>query len=97
MKHRITQTILLVFVIAIIAFVIINWSSTLFYVISVGFQLLYVIISFRFLFIDKRRTNSILAYILNVFIIHIIGIILYFLIERNPQPPKFTEAQINEI
>lgn len=96
MKHRITQTILLVFVIAIIAFVLINWSTTLFYVIGVGFQLLSVIISFRLLFIDKRGTNSKVAWILIVFIIPIIGIILYFLFGRNPQTRKFTEAQINE-
>src|SRR5690625_3845147 len=96
MKHRITQTLLLVFVIVLIAFVLINWSTTLFYVIGVGFQLLSVIISFRLLFIDKRGTNSKVAWILIVFIIPIIGIILYFLFGRNPQTRKFTEAQINE-
>src|SRR5690625_2476630 len=106
MKHRITQTLLLVFVIVLIAFVLINWSTTLFYVIVVGFKLFYficggfqllsVIISFRLLFIDKRGTNSKVAWILIVFIIPIIGIILYFLFGRNPQTRKFTEAQINE-
>src|SRR5690625_3653586 len=96
MKHRITQTILLVFVIAIIAFVLINWSTTLFYVIGVGFQLLSVIISFRLLFIDKRGTNSNVTLILIIFIITIMCIILYSLFGRNPQTRKSTEVQINE-
>src|SRR5690625_7884637 len=96
MKHRITQTLLLVFVIVLIAFVLINWSTTLFYVIGVGFHLLSVIISFRLLFIDKRGTNSKAAWMLIVFIIPILGIILYFLFARRPRTRQFTEAQIAE-
>ncbi len=96
MKHRITQAIALIFIIGIIAFVLINWSTTLFYVIGVSFQLLSLVISFRLLFIDKRGTNSKVAWILIVFILPIIGIIFYFLFGRNPQTRKFSEAQIEE-
>src|SRR5699024_12611578 len=96
MKHRITQTLLLVFVIVLIAFVLINWSTTLFYVIGVGFHLLSVILSFRLLFIDERATNSKIEWILIVFIIPIILIILYFLFDRKSQTRKSTDAQHKE-
>src|SRR5699024_11000193 len=66
----------------------------LFYDIGVGFQLLSVIISFRLLFIDKRGTNSKLAWILIVFIIPIFGIILFFLFGRNLQTLHFTDVFI---
>lgn len=96
MKHRIIQAIALILIIGIVAFVLINWSTTLFYIIGVSFQLLSLVISFRLLFIDKRGTNSKVAWILIVFILPILGIIFYFLFGRNPQTRKFSVAQITE-
>ena len=96
MKHRITQVIGLVFIISIIAFILINWSTTLFYVTGITIELLAIFISIRLLLFDKRGTNSKVAWILIVFVLPILGVTFYFMFGRNPQTRKFTEAQIEE-
>ncbi len=96
MKHRVTQVISILFIIGIIALVLMKWSTTLFYILGISFQLLSIVISFRLFFIDKRGTNSKVAWILIVFVLPIMGIIFYFLFGRNPQTRKFSEAQIVE-
>lgn len=45
---------------------------------------------------DKRGTNSKVAWILIVFVLPLIGITFYFFFGRNPHTRKFSEAQIEE-
>ena len=96
MKHRLTQIATLIALVAVIAFILIKWSTTVFYVVGISIQLMAVFISFRLLLIDKRGTSSKVAWILIVFVLPIVGILFYYLFGRNPQTRKFTTAQIEE-
>lgn len=96
MRHHITQAVGLLVVGALI-FILTKWSAPLFIFLGALIQLLGIFISFRLLFVDKRGTNSKVAWILVIFILPVVGTLIYLMLGRNPQTRQFQPAQISEV
>ncbi len=97
MRHHITQAIGLLLVVGALVFIITKWSTPLFIILGAIIQLIGIVISFRLLFVDKRGTNSKVAWILVIFILPVIGTLIYLMLGRNPQTRQFQPAQIAEV
>lgn len=97
MIRNIKHILLILGSIALISYLLIHYSTTLFYIVGILVQISGIFIAIYLLLVDNRGTNSKISWIAVIIIIPIVGTISYFFFGRNPHKRKFTPAQYTEM
>lgn len=97
MLSNIKHILLVIISILVISYVIIYYSTTVFFVLGLIVQITGLFISIYLLLFDRRGTNSKIAWIAVIFIVPIVGTISFLFFGRNPQERKFSHEQYSEM
>lgn len=97
MLRQIKQIVLLLILITIVSYVLIYYSTTLFYIVGIVLEVIGVLIALSLLLFDSRGTNSKIAWIAVIIVLPILGVISFFFFGRNPVKRKFSVHQQKEM
>ncbi len=97
MLRNIRHLLLVLISILLISYILIHYSTYLFYVLGLLIQVAGLFISIYLLLFDNRGTNSKVAWIAIIILLPVLGTLSFFFFGRNPHQRRFTSAQYTEM
>jgi len=95
--RHLKQIAIIIVLISLLSYVLLYYSTTLFYIVGIVLEIIGVLIALSLLLFDSRGTNSKVAWIAVIIVLPIIGIISFFFFGRNPVKRKFSHHQYKEM
>lgn len=97
MLRHVKQIAIIIILISFLSYILLNYSTTLFYIVGIVLEVTGVLIALSLLLFDSRGTNSKVAWIAVIIVLPILGIISFFFFGRNPVKRKFSHHQYKEM
>ncbi|MBC2003239.1 cardiolipin synthase [Listeria booriae] len=94
--QKLIQFIVIVVLFAAVGYFLYTWSGVILTVVTIGAEIVTLVIVVRLLLWDQRNTTSKIAWVAAVLVLPVLGVVLYLFFGRNPQNRIFTANQIRE-
>ncbi|MBC6314360.1 cardiolipin synthase [Listeria grandensis] len=93
---KLIQFIVILVLFAFVGWFLYTWSGFILTILTIIGEITAVCIALRLLLLDQRNTTSKIAWLAAVFVLPILGVVLYLFFGRNPQNRIFSANQIKE-